>query len=307
MPKISVIVPVYNVEKYIERCARSLFNQTLDEIEFVFVDDCSPDNSIELLKSVISEFPHRQSQVKLCSHSYNKGLPTARKTGVEVATGDYIAHCDSDDWTDPNMYEKMYLTAVSSNSDIVYCDYYVSSGMTHSIVKLSSYSDGLLQGPVWNKLARRELYNFIEFPVENKAEDGAIMTQLSFFANRIMHLNIPLYYYFKNPESICQLPTKDACINRWAQECINTDLRIDFLKKQGAEKKYYREIIMMKYYSLTNLIPFLSDDAVFHLWNEKYPELKKDMGLFSHLPIRTRLSYFLMRHRFVKLLLLIRK
>ena len=96
MHKISIIVPIYNVEQYIERCARSLFEQTYDDIEYVFVDDCSPDNSLNILYEVLNDYPHRISNVKIIRHIENKGLTAARNSGLEVATGDYIAHCDSD-------------------------------------------------------------------------------------------------------------------------------------------------------------------------------------------------------------------
>lgn len=92
MSKVSVIVPVYKVEKYIERCARSLFNQTLDDIEYIFVDDCSPDRSIEILNQVIGDYPRRKDQVQIIHHASNQGLALARQTGLKAATGEYIAH-----------------------------------------------------------------------------------------------------------------------------------------------------------------------------------------------------------------------
>ena len=88
MPKVSVIVPVYGVEKYIERCARSLFEQTLDDIEYIFVDDCSPDRSIEILNQVIGEYPGRKDQVQIIHHASNQGLALARQTGLKAATGE---------------------------------------------------------------------------------------------------------------------------------------------------------------------------------------------------------------------------
>ena len=97
--KVSVIVPIYEVERYIERCARSLFEQTmLSGIEFIFVDDCTPDYSIEILHNTLKEYPEREAQVTILTHSANKGLAAARKTGVRAARGEYISHCDSDDW-----------------------------------------------------------------------------------------------------------------------------------------------------------------------------------------------------------------
>ena len=120
--KVSVCIPVYGVEKYIERCARSLFEQTMKEdIEFIFVNDCTKDKSIEILEQVLSEYPGRKNQVKIIHHEKNKGLVAARKTGLAHASGDYIIHCDSDDWVDLNMYESMYNKAIEANVDMVYC------------------------------------------------------------------------------------------------------------------------------------------------------------------------------------------
>ncbi|MCM1452577.1 MAG: glycosyltransferase [Clostridium sp.] len=122
--KVSVLIPIYGVEKYIARCARSLFNQTLKEgIEFIFVNDATKDNSMDVLKSVIDEFPNRKEQIRIIEHSENKGLAVARVTGVTSAKGEYVTHCDSDDWVEPTMYEKMYNVAKQKGSDIVVCDY----------------------------------------------------------------------------------------------------------------------------------------------------------------------------------------
>ena len=112
MPKVSVVIPIYGVEKYIERCAVSLFEQTLHDIEFVFVDDCTPDHSIEILKQVIEKyrpcFEEKNYAVRIERMSSNSGLPTVRRHGVSWCSGEYVTHCDSDDWVAPNMYELLY-------------------------------------------------------------------------------------------------------------------------------------------------------------------------------------------------------
>lgn len=105
--KLSVCIPVYKVEAYIEKCARSLFEQTYDDLEFVFVDDCSPDDSMDVLLRVLADYPERKNQVKILRHEKNAGLVRARKTGLAVATGELIAHCDADDWVDPKFYVKL--------------------------------------------------------------------------------------------------------------------------------------------------------------------------------------------------------
>ena len=128
MPKISVIVPVYGVERYMERCARSLFEQTLDDIEFIFVDDCSPDRSLDILNEVLEEYVDRQLQTQIVRLDQNGGLPNARKVGLRLATGNYIIHCDSDDWVERDMYRAMYEKAIKTNADMVVCDFMVTDG-----------------------------------------------------------------------------------------------------------------------------------------------------------------------------------
>ena len=124
--KVSVIIPVYGVEQYIERCARSLFEQTLEEIEYLFVDDCSPDKSIEVLKRVLEDYPMRKSQVTIHRMAQNSGQAKVREWGMRNATGDYLIHCDSDDWVDKDMYRLMYEKAGMEKSDIVVCDYAIA-------------------------------------------------------------------------------------------------------------------------------------------------------------------------------------
>ena len=97
MPKVSVIIPVYNVEKYIERCANSLFSQTLDDIEYLFVNDCSQDKSIEVLNKVLEKYSNRKKHVIIKNMEHNYGQATVRRWGMLHATGDFVIHCDSDD------------------------------------------------------------------------------------------------------------------------------------------------------------------------------------------------------------------
>lgn len=110
---VSVIIPVYNVGKFIERCARSLMEQTMDNVEYIFVDDASPDNSIQILQKVLADYPNRRDNVRILTHAENKGLPAARNTGLAVATGEYIFHCDSDDFVEPDMLEQLYGKAIN--------------------------------------------------------------------------------------------------------------------------------------------------------------------------------------------------
>ena len=119
MPKVSVIIPVYGVEKYIERCARSLFEQTLDDIEYLFIDDCTPDKSIEILKSVMDGYPDRKEHVRIIRHDKNRGLGAARNTAVENCQTEFIMHVDSDDSIEKNTVEIIMGKQAEGDYDIV--------------------------------------------------------------------------------------------------------------------------------------------------------------------------------------------
>lgn len=146
MSKVSVIIPVYGVEKYIERCVRSLFEQTLDDIEYLFIDDCTPDRSIDILKQVLEEFPHRKCQVVIHRMKQNSGQAKVREWGMRNATGEYVIHCDSDDWVETDMYRLMYDEAKRIDADIVMCGYKVTDGQT------------VLVSLITNRLIRRNSY-----------------------------------------------------------------------------------------------------------------------------------------------------
>ncbi|MBO4585634.1 MAG: glycosyltransferase family 2 protein, partial [Bacteroidales bacterium] len=121
MTKVSIIVPIYKVEPYIEHCARSVLSQTWPDTEFIFVDDGSPDRSREILEQLIDrEFPQLKSRITVIAKPVNQGLPQARLTGIKAATGDYIMHVDSDDWVDPDMAEKLVREAERTGADVVY-------------------------------------------------------------------------------------------------------------------------------------------------------------------------------------------
>ena len=123
MDLVSVLVPIYNVEKYIGKCLDTLFKQTYQNLEYIFVDDCSTDSSIDILEKTIQKFPSRKDKVKLIRHAVNKGLSSARNTALMHSTGKYIIHLDSDDYFELTMIEDMVLQANNNNADMVICDF----------------------------------------------------------------------------------------------------------------------------------------------------------------------------------------
>ena len=124
---ISVIVPVYKVERFISRCVNSLFSQSMqDNIEFIFVDDASPDKSLALVEQCLKYYPKRKKQVRILHHIKNLGLPAARNTGLGIARGEYIYHCDSDDYLETDALEAMYVAATKYDADIVWSDWFLT-------------------------------------------------------------------------------------------------------------------------------------------------------------------------------------
>ena len=122
-PLVSIIIPIYNVQQYIERCAKSLFNQSYPNCEFIFINDCTPDNSIEILIQTIQNFPTIKDKIQIINKNQNEGLPQARKTGLDIAQGEYIIHVDSDDWVEKDYVELLVQTAINNNADLVWAGY----------------------------------------------------------------------------------------------------------------------------------------------------------------------------------------
>lgn len=209
--KATVIVPIFRVEAYIERCARSLMEQTLDDVEFIFVDDCSPDGSMAVLERVLNDYPQRQPQTRIIHHSENSGLPAARNTGLAAATGDYIFHCDSDDFMERDALEAMYAAALQADADIVYTDWYLTYPYKERLMRCPSYDTpetalrGLLHGTmkynVWNKLVKRALYFGSTFPKGHGMGEDMTMILLFAKAQRIAHLPKATYHYVRQNEN----------------------------------------------------------------------------------------------------------
>ena len=207
-PKVSVIVPIYGVEHYIECCARSLFAQTFQEVEFIFVNDCTKDGSMEVLSSVRKEFP--EANVKVINLEHNMGLPQARRTGVEQAVGNFILHVDSDDWIEPDMVERLYQRAEETGADMVCCDWQEEyedhdEVFDHYEASRDSYYESILaletDAYVWSRMAKRELYDGLEFPTRNMFEDFAITSQLLAKCRTIEFVHSPLYHYRRSNTS----------------------------------------------------------------------------------------------------------
>lgn len=287
MPKVSVIIPVYGVEKYIERCARSLFEQTLDDIEFIFINDCTPDNSINVLETTLSEYPNRKHQVRIINQPRNMGAAQARKNGILAADGEYVIQCDSDDWVDPNMYFDMLKQAKTTGADLVMCkkinmsDGKRNTTITDTIVDnkeqmISLIISGKTSVSLCCRLVRKQLFldkRFI-FPSSHMKEDTVISAQLAYLSNKSTSVDGPYYYYFSNPNSVCQSITEEACVKRWSESKRNTDVLIKFLGQEKRLNQYSSELKLLKFQVKGFLLPLLKKDLKYWKeWKQTYPEI----------------------------------
>lgn len=210
---ISIIVPVYNVEKYLPQCINSLINQTYKNLEIILVDDGSLDDS----GKICDEFSKRDSRI-IVIHKQNNGLSSARNAGLEIARGDYIGFVDSDDWLDENMYEILFKLIKDNDSDISCCRFFKTANSDEKIPAVDNetiqsftnieglnnfYTDLYVQTVVaWNKLYKRNLFNNVVYPVGKIHEDEGTTYKLFYKANKITYINRPLYYYRSTPNSI---------------------------------------------------------------------------------------------------------
>lgn len=307
MPKVSVIIPVYGVEKYIERCARSLFEQTLDDIEYIFVDDCTPDKSIEILERIIEEYRPRfageRKVVRIERMFTNSGLPAVRKHGIQFSTGDYVIHCDSDDWVDTDMYRLMYEEAKRTDADIVMCGYKTTDGVrvfnecyhqqTNKTKLLSSLLTMHESWSVWNKMCKKSLYdNDIVYPTLAMGEDMVLTTQLVLKASRIGVIAKALYNYFYNPNSITKVQSESSRYKHWKDSTENAKTVISIFKKKGLEHEYANELEYLKFLQKDLAGGLARTKKYSKEWLEMFQEINWKTFSNPFIPNSRKLKYF---------------
>ena len=212
MIKVSIIVPVYNVEKYINRCLDSLVNQTLKEIEIIVVNDESPDNSEE----IIIEYQKKYNNIKYYKKT-NGGLSDARNYGIKYASGEYIGFVDSDDYVDLSMFEKLYEKAFKENLDIVVCDS-IEVYNDKTILKKSNfnYSDSVIKNYIISppmactRLYKKYIFDQVKFTKNIFYEDLYLNPGLINITKKIGFLNEGLYFYIQRSGSIMKQKKYDS-------------------------------------------------------------------------------------------------
>lgn len=309
-PKVSVIITIYNRERYIEECARSLFEQTLDDIEYIFIDDASTDASVSILKGVMEEYPERKSGINLICLEKNGGRAVARQTGIDSVTGEYVIHVDSDDWVDRDMLELLYTKAKETDADIVGCNVTHEYRKSRRIFRQSYSGDveedirRLLNGKLFpslcTSLTRTNLIkeNHISFPQGlDTGEDLLFNLHLYLHAHKVVGIDNPSYHY-RHTEDSGSFQHTEKSIN----SVIEVARRIEVLMKDtGNYEKYEDDIQFRKFSMKCALITNFDNKDYNKAWLSLFPETHRYIWSYKQFSWKRRVELWLAAHNQFKL------
>ncbi len=304
-PLISICVPVYNVEAYVERCMHSLLKQTYANIEYVIVDDCSTDKSLDVIQSVIAGYPQRKAQIHILHNDSNHGLAYTRRVSIEAATGEYILCVDSDDYIELNMVKRLYQACNTHCCDIVIGGYLdeKSSGkqVTNTPVPFQ-HNDFLLEAledricRLSGKLVRRSLFSMpeVSFAPEGMdyLEDRIVLLYLSGAARYIDVIPQPLYHYILHDGSISYNKTDKhfRCLK------LYWELADAYLAQRGLTDRYRILTDRQKLSDKISLLHFCKDISTCKRYAGLFPEAEAHHPQLS-LIRGVRLTRFLTKYR----------
>lgn len=256
MMLISIIVPIYNIENYIEECVQSIINQSYKDLEIILVDDGSSDNS----PLICDELAKKDNRIRVI-HKKNGGLSSARNAGIEIAKGEYFGFVDGDDIINKDMYDYLLNIAIKEEADIVQCEYKrftekseIIDENYHNEITIFSNIDAMknLHKPginissivIWSKIYKRELFEGIIFPKGKIHEDENIAYKLFYKANKLIYTKRELYYYRNTPNSIIT-----SKYNKNRLDVLDAlDERFNFISKNINDKELYD--LSLEYYMM---------------------------------------------------------
>ncbi len=273
--KVSVIVPIYNAEKYIERCVNSLLAQSYPELELVFVNDHSSDDSMTLLRRLLE---NASCDAKIIENEKNLGCSASRKIGMMAASGDYIINIDSDDYVDSRFVELLADKAIHNNSDVVVCDMVYDYGdkqvirhiqpVDNHLELLARMLSGVVHSCWWNKLIRKSLvseYDLYPIPQVTLGEDKVVTTRIIYYATQVDFVPQPLYYYNRANDSSMLAQSKARAVTQWitVTRCIN-----DFFKDKTLDSRCAKALQHHKALVLGHVAIYGSDDDLIEYHND---------------------------------------
>ncbi len=300
MPDISVIVPIYNVERYVERCLRSLFTQSkTDGVEFILVNDATPDNSMDIVRRVVAEFS--PLDIKILENEKNYGTSVTRHRAIETATGEYSIQIDSDDWIEPTTLEELWAEKERTNADIVLYDFIfeyknrsVRKGHKNAVAEGRKCVIPLLQRQIDNsvcfKLVRHSLYEKGNTkPVEglSMAEDLLFSLRLFLSADKITHLPRAFYHYDKTIGT--SLTAQYSAGSR--RDLLRVEEEIEScLNEFDAIDGKVREILIARKFEVCRKLFIYSADAELEKIVGVYPEITPHVWSFKGVRLKQRLA-----------------
>lgn len=284
-PLVSILIPIYNVEEYIEQCVRSVFGQTYENLEIIFVDDASPDNSVAIVEKVVKDYPNRKNRIYIIHNPSNKGLGFTRKIAIEAAHGEYIQHVDSDDFLELNMVEKLVTKALENDADIVVCGYEKFSDIKETEYHIPQFyktKTEIVANVIeaqeycwnWNKLVRRSLYSDLHIMPEegiDLGEDIFLNYRLLYGTEKINIIPELLYHYRRNRKgsyTTNELTNKTSNCQCCLIENIRSFLQENNLYNDPCLKSalIHRELRTMIYIARSDSFPVLRNNK--HAFNE---------------------------------------
>lgn len=296
--KISVIIPVYNTEKFLHRCIDSVLDQTFKDFQLILVNDGSKDDSLRICK----EYEKSDSRVVVID-TPNCGSSSARNTGMEKASGKWIIHYDSDDWVDSDMLRLLYDKAVEEDADIVACGFYMDYDNGDNIQRLYPYDRFEPHSEIFrveqqyssvcNKLVKRDLYDKYDIRFVDGVrmwEDLVVTTRLRFHSKKTAIVNRPLYHYYcAQRDSICV-----ADMGKYPHSQIKViEFLSEYFKSISTSDPIAKKILIsLKVTVKTSLIPIDTEDNYNH-WKNLYSEADKYILRMKHLPLIQRLRLFM--------------
>lgn len=307
MYKVSVVVPVYNAELYIERCLQSLMKQTLDKVQLIIIDDGSTDRSLEIIKKVIQSNSSLKDAITLITRA-NQGVAYTRNQGLELAVGDYLTYVDSDDWVEKDFLEQMYIKGLDEGADIVICDYYLeysnkTTQVNHSFTGspddlIKGMLAGSINGFTWNKLIKNNIYSDKRVCFESNIdylEDMIYVTKAALLSQHVVVLGNPLVHYNQTN----QLSLTKVITNESINSMVRALERIEYLIIEYEKKKEFMDSlnfqkVKRKLFLLASIdkIDGRSLDQMrllsysgFYVFNRKLSLNQKFLLFLSYLPV----------------------
>jgi len=308
MAKVSVIIPVYGVAEYIEKCVRSLFEQTLTDMELVFVDDCSTDGSMATLRTLMDEYKERLVAdgkiVRVERMPVNSGQAAVRQYAIPLCTGDYIIHLDSDDWVEKDMYRAMYETAIRENADMVVCDAFehererVIRSLGCRTTDIHAFLiDCLTQQSLrtlWNKLIRRDICQSVPIlPLANMGEDMVLISLYMMKMSRMAYVHEAYYHYVKTHPSIAHTYTKEAVIAKYKQQLDNVKILTEWMVVNYPSILLNTALESLYFRTAERLIPCIRDKEVRTLWDRHFNGKRKSYFCNRLIPLKKKIQHVL--------------